>query len=71
MNVRAVWPLHAPFRPSSSRVKVFNGDRASRADGLLLADLPNGHTAHTAHMGEESVFLEVAETKSKLNRNFH
>ena len=26
---------------------AFNGGRASRADGLLLADLPNGHNSHT------------------------
>ena len=44
MNVRAVWPFYTPFRPSSSRVKSFNWDRASRVDDLLWADLPNDHT---------------------------
>ena len=47
MEVRAVWHFYAPFRPSSSWVKCFNWGRASRADGLLLADMPNGHTTYT------------------------
>ena len=39
--------FYATFRPSSARVKCFNGGRASRVDGLLRADLPNGHTTPT------------------------
>ena len=44
MKVREARPFYAPFRASSSRVKRFNGDRTSRVDGLLRADLPNRHT---------------------------
>ena len=43
MEVRSALYIAFPFRPSSSRVKSFNWGRASRAGGLLRADLPIGH----------------------------
>ena len=49
MAVGASWPIAFSFWPSSSWVKMFNGGRASRVDGLILADLPNGHTTHNPH----------------------
>ena len=49
VKVRGVWTFYAPLRPSNSRVKGFNGGRASRAGGLFWANLPNGHTTPTPH----------------------